>query len=414
MARPRTPTDSPTAATSAVMVFQKLPGLLKVGLVVLLAVLVGAALWATRPPTADRTPNPADTPKPGDNQKPGDTPKPAEGSKATVADGENEFLFCFWNVENLFDDKDDKRRDVDEKYDDPFAENKALRELKFDRIASALLKMNGGKGPDVIACAEVECVRAAELLMLTLNAKLKEAKADDKLQYKHALMVNLDAGRHIAPCVISRVNVDVRNVKLTKKPYRILETHLYVNQKDLCIIVAHWTSQLKQDDGSDGDEGRAKYANAIYERFRDLNKKDINTDFIVCGDFNDSPDAEPIVKNLGAIGDIKKVVPTADEPFLLNLMNGKDPKDFGTLWYAGKPLIYDHVCVSPGMLDGKGWSVDPKSIQTVTEGLIKKGSKNREPWRFDNPGKEMKDDARGYADHFPVTVKLKVEAAPKK
>lgn len=396
MARSRTNSAAKQQAVAAALaVFLKLPTPVKVGVGVLAVIAVGVfLLLQLKPPTTD--------------------PKPTAPASPTVTDGENEFLFCFWNVENLFDDKDDKRREVDEEFDNPFAEDAKLRELKYDRIASALLSMNGGKGPDVIACVEVESVRAADLLKTTLNDKLKAAKQDDKLLYKHVLMQNIDGGRHIAPCVISRVNVDVRNVKLLRKPLRILETHLYVNQKDLCVIASHWTSQLKQRDGSDGDEGREKYAVAIYERFRELNKKDADTDFLVCGDFNDTPDADPVVKALGAIGDPTKLRPKDEEPFLLNLMNGKDPAKFGTLWYSGKPLIYDHICVSAGMLDGKGWSVDPKSVATYTDGLTRKGATRREPWRFDSPKKDVKDDARGYADHFPVVVKLKVEAAVKK
>ncbi len=340
----------------------------------------------------------------------------AAAQQGIAADGENEFVFCFWNVENLFDDKDDKRNNIDEEYDNPFALNPKLRELKYDRITSALLKMNDGKGPDVITCCEVESVRAAELLRDALNAKLKEAKKDDKLQYKFLAMQNLEAGRHIAPCVISRVNVDVRNVKLIKKPLRILEAHLYVNGADLCILAAHWTSQLKQRDGSDGDSGREKYANTIYERFRELNKKDPNCDVLICGDFNDTPDADPVAKNLGATADKTKVKPTTDpnnEPFLLNLMGGKDPAKFGTLWYSGKPLIYDQIILSPGMLDTKGWSADPASVATITAGLTRPGATRREPWRFGDPDKEVKDADRGFADHFPVVVKIKVEP-PKK
>jgi endonuclease/exonuclease/phosphatase family metal-dependent hydrolase len=340
----------------------------------------------------------------------------AAANQSVVADGENEFLFCFWNVENLFDDKDDKRREVDEAYDNPFAENQKLRELKFDRIASALLKMNDGKGPDVIACAEVESVRAGELLMGVLNRKLKDAKKDDKLQYKFQAMQNLDAGRHIAPCVISRVNVDVRQTKLIKKPLRILETHLYVNGADLCVLTAHWTSQLRQRDGTDGDDGREKYANTLYERFRELNKKSPDTDVLICGDFNDTPESDPVLKNLGAVADKSKVKPTTDvnnEPFLLNLMGGKDPTKFGTLWYSGKPLIYDQIIVSPGMLDAKGWSVDADSIATITKDLTRAGATRREPWRFGDPDKPIRDADRGYADHFPVVVKIKVQPVKK-
>ena len=185
-----------------------------------------------------------------------------------------------------------------------------------------------------------------------------------------------------------------------------------MNQKDLTLIVAHWTSQLRQKDGSDGDSGREKYARAIYERFRELNKKSIDTDVLICGDFNDTPDADPIVKELGATADKSKVKPSDDpnnEPFLLNLMGGKDPTKFGTLWYGGKPLIYDHICVSPGMLDGEGWAVDPDSVQTYTKGLMR--GTRREPWRFGNPN-SAPVGGRGYSDHFPVTVTLKL--APKK
>ncbi len=387
MARSRTKSVATQKTLATVLaVFVKLPTPVKIGVVVL--ALIGGGVFLFMQKKDDPTGKPT----------------------TTVTTGENEFLFCFWNVENLFDDKDDKRREVDEEYDNPFAENKELRELKYSHIASALVGMNGGKGPDVIACAEVESVRAADLLKDALNARLKETKQDDKCQYSQVVMQPIDGGRHIATCVISRVNVDVRSVKLLKKPLRILETHLYVNQKDLCIISSHWTSQLKQRDGTDGDDGREKYAVAIYERFRELNTKDTATDFLVCGDFNDTPDADPIVKGLGAIGDATKVKPTADEPFLLNLMNGKDPTKYGTLWYGGKPLIYDHICVSPGMLDAKGWSADVKSVATYTDGLMRKGATRREPWRFGDPGKDIKDADRGYADHFPVTVKLKVEA----
>lgn len=320
--------------------------------------------------------------------------------------------FCTWNVENLFDDKLDKRNAIDTEYDTAFAENEELRKLKYDRIAGAFLKMNDGRGPDIIACLEVESVRAAELLKGVLNDKLKESKADDKLLYKNIAMKNLEGGRHIAPCVITRLDMVPQLTRMHGRMLRILECHVVVNGYDLCIFASHWTSQLKQRDGTDGDSGREKYAVAIYEAFRTMNKRDQNCDAIVCGDFNDTPDAEPVFKVLGAIGDKSKVKPTDNEPYFLNLLHGKDPAKFGTIWYNGKPLIYDHICVSPGLLDNKGWSVDPDSIATVTAGLTRVGATRREPFRFGNPGKETKTSERGFADHFPVMVKLKVE--PKK
>jgi hypothetical protein len=339
-----------------------------------------------------------------------------DGGKTTSGkDGEaQEYLFCFWNVENLFDDKDDKRNSTDEPYDNAYADNAKILKLKLDRLATTIIAMNGGVGPDIFAGAEVESIRAAELLKDALNAKLKDAKKDDKYQYDQVLMVNLDAGRHIAPCVITRVPVDVRGTKLNKAAkLRILETHLLVNGHDLTLMASHWTSQLKQRDGSDGDSGREKYAKILFDRFYELAKMDVDVDYLICGDFNDSPDADPIVKDLGAIADRTKVKPTNDPknlPYLLNLMAGKDPAKFGTIWYNGKPLIYDQICVSPGLLDKQGWSVDTDSVATITKDLTRPGSTRREPWRFSDPDRDLKDSDRGYSDHFPVTVKLKVAA----
>lgn len=321
-------------------------------------------------------------------------------------DGSGTFLFCFWNVENLFDDNDDKRREVDEEFDNPFANDEKLRQQKLDHLAEILLKMNGGKGPDIIACAEVESVRAADLLKATLNKKLDDAKADPKLKYTQVVMKNLDAGRHIAPCIITRLNVSHGFTKLHGRQLRILEGRLYVNGHELCIIASHWTSQLRQRDGSDGDSGRAKYGDTIHRVFTDLAKKNPNTDFVVCGDFNDTPDSEPVVKGLRAVGDRKQVVPTDNNPFLLDLFAGKPADKFGTIWYNGRPLIYDHICVSAGMLDTNGWSCEPDSVKTYTEGLMR--GTRREPWRFGDPNRAPVG-GRGYSDHFPVTVTLKLQ-----
>lgn len=346
--------------------------------------------------------------------RPGPAVPPPTGAEP---DGSAGLMFCFWNVENLFDDQDDKRRSVDEEFDNSFADNATLRNDKLDRIASTLLRMNGGRGPDVIACVEVESVRAADLLRGALNRHLETANADPKLKYTQVMMKNLDAGRHIAPCVITRLNVTHALTKMHGRMLRVLETHLYVNGHDLCVIASHWTSQLRQRDGTDGDDGRAKYASLIYDVYAEKAARNPDVDLLVCGDFNDTPDSRPVTFDLGATGDRSRVTPRTDKPQLLDLMAGKSPAQFGTIWYGGKPLIYDHICVSPGLLDSAGWSCDPDSVRTVTQGLIRPGSTRREPWRFGDP-QNAPTGGRGFSDHFPVTVRLTVapvaKAAPAK
>jgi endonuclease/exonuclease/phosphatase family metal-dependent hydrolase len=326
---------------------------------------------------------------------------------------DQELVFAFWNVENLFDDKNDKRNSIDEQYDNPFADNKSLRDLKLERIATAILKMNDGKGPDILACCELESVRSLELLQGALNARID----DPKKKYASLAMRNLDGGRHIAPGVLSRLPLSQQRTRMLggKSPLRILETHLYVNNQDLCIVASHWTSKLKQADGSDGESGRFKYATTIYDHYKSLADKNPDTDFLLCGDFNDTPDARTLTHDLGSIGDLKKVKAGGEYPAMLNLMAGKSADKFGTIFYSGKPYIYDHICVSRGMLDDTGWSCDIDSIKTHADGLMRAGATRREPWRFGDPDRELRDAERGYSDHFPVSVTLKVRpAAPPK
>ena len=74
----------------------------------------------------------------------------------------SEYLFCHWNVENFFDDKNDKRHNkADQEFDEWFANDKQALNLKLAKLTEALLRMNDGHGPDILAICEVESTRAA-------------------------------------------------------------------------------------------------------------------------------------------------------------------------------------------------------------------------------------------------------------
>jgi hypothetical protein len=128
-------------------------------------------------------------------------------------------------------------------------------------------------------------------------------------------------------------------------------------------------------------------------------------DLLVCGDFNDPPEAESVTKHLHGTGDARAVIHSRGEPMLFDLFAGKDPSaGHGTHFYGGKWYIFDQIVVSPGLLDDKGWTCDLKTVHTVNS-LTRPGDRQRRPWRF---GSEHDRAPRGYSDHFPVTVRLKV------
>lgn len=329
-----------------------------------------------------------------------DSPSPAKtppSAQIAASAGRAEYIFCHWNVENFFDDKNDGRTGPgDKEYDGWFADHPDMLKLKLARLTEAILKINAGKGPDILAIVEVESLRAAELLQNALNDKL----ADKSLHYQHVLMKEIKGGRHISPAILTRLPVVKDRTRTLDNNHRILVGHIKVNDHELIVIASHWTSRLQET----GKKGRANYADKIYGACNAMFKSNPDADFLVSGDFNDDPEDEAVVNHLHSSGDLKTV--RAGAPLhLFNLCAGKDPKEFGTHFYK-QWHIFDQVLVSPGMLDDKGWSCDVQSVHVVNE-LHKAKDKLKRPWRFGGPNEKGE---RGYSDHFPVVAKLRVEA----
>jgi endonuclease/exonuclease/phosphatase family metal-dependent hydrolase len=309
-----------------------------------------------------------------------------------------EYLFCFWNVENLFDDRDDHRSGPGDRTIDPwFARDSASLRMKLDHLSDAIVAMNGGHGPDILALAEVENDRAAALLVDSINARLR----DPTLHYRTVLIKDPEGGRHIATALITRLPVQAARTKLLGRRLRILETHVTVQGHDLVVIASHWTSRVSDEIGN----GREHYADQIYGAYKAMYQSNQNVDMIVCGDFNDPPEAESVTRHLHASGDRALVLTPSREPMLFDLMSGKDPMKFGTIWHEGHFYIFDHIAVSPGLLDSHGWRCDPDRLAVVNS-LTRPGDKQHRPWRF---GNEHEKSPRGYSDHFPVTVPLRVQ-----
>lgn len=320
--------------------------------------------------------------------------------KPTAPPDDRTVVFMFWNVENLFDDRDDKRNSVDDPYDDWMATDAEARKLKLSRLVEVILKVNDGRGPDLFAGCEVESLRAVELLRDALNAKLPP----DAPKYEHVAMKELDtnAGRYIAPCVISRLPLDAAKTKLMGKfNLRILETHVRKKDADLRLVVSHWTSQ-RSDDGTKKGTGRDRYASTLREDYERVLKENPKADYLLCGDFNATPDSEVVTDQLRLTASREEAV---KQGRLFGPLSDKPADKFGTHYYS-KPLIYDQIGVSPGMLDEAGWSCDPDSVQAPTDGMIRDKARVRRPWRFGD--KDDNAQGRGFSDHFPVVMKLRV------
>jgi hypothetical protein len=173
-----------------------------------------------------------------------------------------------------------------------------------------------------------------------------------------------------------------------------------VGGHELIVLASHWTSRITE--GS--EKGREHYAEAIYKTVKEFLARDARTAIVVCGDFNDTPQDESVVKHLHASADANAVRQGSSQ-LLFNLFANKDPAGgFGTHYYNGKWYIFDQILVSPALLGQGGWTCDVNSAATFNQ-LYRPGDTHKRPWRF---GEENTKGARGYSDHFPVTVKLRV------
>lgn len=306
------------------------------------------------------------------------------------------YLFCFWNVENLWDDKQNPK--ADDEYDRWYATDKEAMEKKLERICEVLLSkdVNEGKGPDILAVAEVESLRAVELIRDALNKRLR----DKKLHYKTCVYRDPQGLRPIATALITRVPV-TGTPRILGRGQRILEVKLVENKHELTVIASHWTARVSDKVG----KGRSNYARVIHDDYQAAFRKNPHVDFLVCGDFNDTPTDDSVEKDLGAIGDLKKVLSLGkgDRALLFNPFAALAKNKKGTHYFRDTPYLFDNVCLSPGLLDGEGWSYVNNSAT-----IIEKFTYQGRPDRFGGPADRRPWRNRGASDHYPVTIQLRV------
>jgi endonuclease/exonuclease/phosphatase family metal-dependent hydrolase len=325
--------------------------------------------------------------------RPDDDRQPPDG---TTPAGPGEYLLCFWNVENLFDDSDDGRKGQgDPQYDGWFGRDREALDKKLEHLCNVLIPLNGGRGPDILGACEVESERAAQLLADAMNKRLKEAD-----HYTNVLQRGNPAGRHISPVLITRLPVVRDRTRADPKRRRILRTVLRVGKEELIVVVSHWTSRVSDKTG----DARARYADVIHGEFRAAHESNPKVDYLICGDFNDNPDDPSVADNLRATGDLARVKESGETPLLFDPFAKLYADGGATHVYGKKKYVFDHICVSSGMLDESGWSCDVDSARIVTSFADRQGRPNR----FGGENDKRPFSARGASDHFPVTVRLRV------
>ena len=261
---------------------------------------------------------PSDVP-PAPSEAPSVPATPVSRPTPPIPGAARDFTIVFWNLENFFDDQDDHRAGQgDKEYDSLFAKHPDLFRLKLDKLCDGILSFGGGRGPDILAAAEVEGVHAAQALQTALNARLP----DPALHYRNLVMKEMNSGRHIAPAILTRLPVDASRTRAVGSRQRIIEGHVVVDNHELVLIVGHWTSRLQKD----GPAKRMEYAEKMYGEANALYHANPKADVLLCGDFNDNPTDPSVVQGLRSVNDPRGLIAPDGQLRLLNLFAAWTPK----------------------------------------------------------------------------------------
>lgn len=309
----------------------------------------------------------------------------------------------FYNLENLFDIKDDA--DVnDEEYtpesDKNWNETRYQKKLEsLSEVISQIGKDLTPDGPAVLGLCEVENKGVVEDLIATETLKKFDfgivhydspdrRGVDVALIYQKKYFKVTNSAKYI-------LNVDFVDDFRTRNQLLVSGE---LNGEPMHFIVNHWPSRR-------GGEKRSKpLRNAAADLCRSIVDSILTTDkdakVFVMGDLNDDPTDESVKIHMKAVGKPEKVV----EGTMYNPMIEIAKTGIGSLAYQDSWNLFDQIIMTPKVLDKESGGyffhkakIYNKKFLTQQEGRFK-----GYPWRT-YVGNEYQG---GYSDHFPAYIYL--------
>lgn len=321
---------------------------------------------------------------------------------ACAVSAQEPFRVMFYNVENLFDTKDDSLKNDEEFLPDAPKKWTYYRyKEKLTKIAKVIVASGNVHVPDLVGLSEVEndtCMRD-----LVRYSPLREAG------YRYVMTDSPDErGIDIALLyqrgtfkLLNKEEIGISHEKLGRSPTRNI---LYVSGQVLSgdtldVFVCHMPSRAGGEAKSEPYRMAAcmvlKAAVDMVMAARE------NPNVLIMGDFNDYPNNRSLTRYLGASKPGKKVEPES----LYNLMYGKKE---GTNRYRGEWGILDQIIVSGTLLDkDNGIRTNPEQAQILRHSFL---LEEDDKYGGDIPARTYKGMRYhgGYSDHLPVCVDLEI------
>ena len=304
------------------------------------------------------------------------------------------FRVLFWNVENLFDCKDDPKKNDNEFLPDATRHWNHFRYRdKLKNLAKGIIASGNEYVPDLVGLCEVE--NDSCLYELIKYSPLREA------DYRYVITDSPDQrGIDVALLyqrgsfkLLQQQSIRIPHKQLKRGPTRnILHvTGKVLSGDTLDVFVCHMPS--RSGGQAKSEPYRLMTARILKQAVDSVMQVRKNPHILIMGDFNDYPTDKSIKNVLCADGRLQ------------NLMKGKKE---GTYRYRGEWGILDQFIVSESLLKKRGSiRTSPKEAQILRHDfLLEEDEKygGDKPFRTYNGMKYL----GGFSDHLPISLDLEI------
>lgn len=309
---------------------------------------------------------------------------------------------AFYNVENLFDTKDDRKK-KDEEFT-PKSEKQWTKERYQTKLTNIAKVIAGMELPSLVGLCEVENSRVLKDLakqpalqaakygfvhhespdVRGIDVALLYSKTDFKVLEENTIAINFPES-----IVKNYTTRDILHVK-----------GLYRGNTSMHIFVNHWPSRYG---GAKESEPKRTYVAAQLRTAIDaVFAQDENANIIIVGDFNDETNNRSVQQILKAQRNTNRISPKN----LFNCFAKADDLKQGTYNYRGNLNVIDQIIVSSTL-------ANKASLPAIGEAVIYRPDwisfRHKKYGTTPNRTYGGKNYYGGYSDHYPIYVDLKVK-----
>jgi hypothetical protein len=321
------------------------------------------------------------------------------------------YNLAWWNLENLFDERDAPRTEKLLRAIGPDLVNwtPALRDRKLDQLASIIRQLGGGSGPDLLGVCEIE--NATVLQMLVDRVEALTGRTYEFVHFDTSDQRGIDIAFVFRPELFTapageRFDHVVMRRTATRE---ILQVNFQTQRgRTWAVFGNHWPSR---SGGQFESEGYREIAGETLGYFhqRVMEVHGDNTPVLAMGDFNDEPFNRSLVIHALSVQQRAKVLNATSRPLLLNMMWEAAGRREGSLYFDSAPNLLDQFLVNKNMLRANSTIkavLGSAQIRVLPE--MRTPGDYPAPKGFGGMGSKAAH-LDGFSDHFPIEMQV-VEA----